>query len=258
MAAPTQTEQPTTGLTRQSLGYLNYLHGVLAQPLGSWDGFYTPQSPSMNFALRYQLAFGAYAVAALAQQTPAYRKPYVDALGGAIEKMLDVAAWGYWRAPTPTQPGGSTGLTSSGHVAVMLSPHQRAPAGAPSDPIVQDNLQYSGHLSTLLGLYEKLSGDARYDEPFTLHDPESGASFTHTHSEVASRIYSQMRNNSFGGVCCESGMAYVPCNNHALASNALHDALHGTRYTDANGRWLRSVRDKMVLKGPALRGIFAT
>src|SRR4051794_38316343 len=163
MAAPTQTEQPTTGLSRQSLGYLHYLHGVLAQPLGSWDGFYASQSPSMNFALRYQLAFGAYAVAALAQRTPAYRKPYLEALNGAIEKMLDVAAWGYWHAPSQAEPGSATGLTSSGHIAVMLSPHQRVISTAPSDPIVQDNLQYSGHLSTMLGLYEKLSGYARYD-----------------------------------------------------------------------------------------------
>src|SRR5438477_10297713 len=88
----------TTGLTRESLGLLNYLHSILAQPAGSWDGFYAPQSPSMNFALRYQLAFGAYAVAALAQRTPAYRAPYVEALRGAITKMLDVASWGYWRA----------------------------------------------------------------------------------------------------------------------------------------------------------------
>jgi hypothetical protein len=58
-------------------------------------------------------------------------------------------------------------------------------------------------------------------------------------------------------VCCESGIAYVPCNNHALASNALHDALHGTQFSRANALWLRSVREKMVLKGPAVRGIFA-
>src|SRR3954454_1795767 len=62
---------------------------------------------------------------------------------------------------------------------------------------------------------------------------------------------------TIGGVCCETGIAYVPCNNHALTSNALHDALHGTSWALSNARWLRSVRSKMVLKGPALRGIFA-
>jgi hypothetical protein len=110
----------------------------------------------------------------------------------------------------------------------------------------------------MLGLYEKVSGDRRFDEPFTLEDPESEVRYTYTHGEVAGRIYTQMRENGFGGVCCEQGMAYVPCNNYSLASNALHDLLHGTHYSQANGRWLKTVRDKMVLKGPAVRGVFGT
>jgi len=244
----------STGLSPESLGHLRYLYDLFTQPTGSWDGFYIPQSPSMNFALRYQLAFGTYALAGLLQRTPAYRAPYAEAIRGAIEKMLEGAAWNYWRAPS--RASSSSTVAQSGHVAVLVSPHTRAPAGPPSDPIAQDNLQYSGHLSTMLGLYEKVSGDDRYDHSFSLQDAQSGVEYAYTHSDVAGRIHSQMRESGFGGVCCESGMAYVPCNNHALASNALHDALHGTHFHEANARWLRSVRDKMVLKGPALRGIF--
>ncbi|MEO6458612.1 MAG: hypothetical protein ABIO92_10150, partial [Chloroflexia bacterium] len=199
----------------------------------------------------YQLAFALYAVASLSQRTPAYRAPYAEAMRGAIGKMLDVASWGYWRAPSPSNEQAGTS-----HLAVLASPHQRLPAGPPSDPIARDNLQYSGHLSTMLGLYEKLTGDHQYDNPFTLHDPHSGATYTYTHSEVAERLYNQMKENRFGGVCCEPGMAYVPCNNYAMASNTLHDALHGTRYSEANDEWLHTVEKKMVLKGPALRGIF--
>ncbi|HYP21069.1 MAG TPA: hypothetical protein VEY08_13430 [Chloroflexia bacterium] len=245
-----------TGLSTRSLGYLNYLRGAMSQPLGSWEGFYRAQSPSMNFALRYQLAFASYALALMSQRTPAYRAPYAEALRSAIEKMLHVATWGYWRALVGV--GEQGGVASQGHIAVLAGPHQRGPLGPPSDPIARDNLQYSGHLSTMLGLYEKLSGDRRYDEPFALEDEESGARYTYTHGEVARRIYTQMRENGFGGVCCEKGMAYVPCNNYSMASNALHDLLHGTDYSLANGRWLKTVRDKMVLKGPAVRGVFGT
>lgn len=243
-----------SGLSLEGLGYLNYLRGVLTQPLGSWEGFYPAQSHSMNFALRYQLAFASYAVAAMAQHTPAYRTPYTQALHGAIEKMLDVATWGYWRAEDG--PDIENGHLSTGHATALLSPHRRAPAGPPSDPIARDNLQYSGHLSVMLGLYEKVSGDRHYDEPFTLHNPSSDVEYVYTHSRVAARIHSQMLRNKFGGVCCEPGMAYVPCNNYALASNTLHDTLHGTRYISANAQWLRTVRDKMALRGPALRGVF--
>ncbi|HEY0068944.1 MAG TPA: hypothetical protein VGE04_03150, partial [Chloroflexia bacterium] len=245
---------PSTGLSTRSLGYLNYLREAMSQPLGSWEGFYRAQSPSMNFALRYQLAFASYALALMSQRTPAYRAPYAEALRGAIEKMLHPATWGYWRVPV----GAQGGAASQGHIAVLAGPHNRGPLGAPSDPIARDNLQYSGHLSTMLGLYEKVSSDGRYDGPFDLHDEESGARYTYTHGEVARRIYTQMRENGFGGVCCEKGMAYVPCNNYSMASNALHDLLHGTDYSLANGRWLKTVRDKMVLKGPAVRGVFGT
>src|SRR5688500_6664868 len=241
------------GLSFESLGHLNYLHRVLTQPLGEWEGFYQAQSASMNFALRYQLAFATYAIALMATRTPVYRRPYVEAMRAAIEKMLHPEVWSYWRVPE------GQGVAASGHVAVLVSPHQRVSVGgAPSDPIAQDNLQYSGHLSTMLGLYEKVSGDRRYDEPFTLHDPESGVSFTYTHSEVAGRIHAQMRQNRFGGVCCEPGMAYVPCNNYAMTSNSLHDALHGTEMSEANVGWLETVRRKMVLRGPAARGVFGT
>ncbi len=241
----------------ESLGYLNYLHSALSQPLGRWSDFYLPQSPEMNFALRYQLAFATYAVAALSQQTPAYRAPYAEALRGAIEKMLDGAAWNYWRAGSPSGDNGNiANAASSAHVAVLISPHQHLPPGPPSDPVRQDNVQYSGHLSAMLGLYEKVTGDRRYDEPFILQDAASGAAYSYTHHEVAERIYVQMRENRFGGVCCEQGLAYVPCNNYSLASNTLHDLLHGTRYSLANAGWLRTVRDKMVLKGPPVRGTF--
>src|SRR5689334_3326491 len=88
-------ETQAVGLSVESLGHLNYLRGVLTQPLDSWDGFYQAQSPSMNFALRYQLAFATYALAGLAQRTPSYRAPYVEAMRAAIERMLRVEAWGY-------------------------------------------------------------------------------------------------------------------------------------------------------------------
>ena len=69
-------------LSLKGLGFLNYLHNTLTQPLGSWDGFYRAQSPSMNFALRYQLAFSTYALAALV--TRFYAKARRDPLLGPV------------------------------------------------------------------------------------------------------------------------------------------------------------------------------
>src|SRR5579859_3374363 len=264
-------------LSRDSLGHLAYLHRVLtgsaAPPVNSaahkgnpagfriphsafdWSGFYTPQADAMNFGLRFQLAFAAYAVAALGRRTPAYARPYVAALGAAVERMLDVRAWGYWRRPPAPAEGGAA---PAGHSGVWLGGHRR-PAGRgppPADPVVQDNVQFSGHLGTMLGLYERAGGDDRYDQGFVLADPESGATYPYTHGALAARIVAQMRGNPFHGVACEPACAYVPCNNHAMTCNALHDATHGTDYSRANADWLAWVRRKMVLHGPAARGLF--
>src|SRR5215212_3477283 len=243
------------GLTRDDLGHLHYLQQTLAQPLDQWAGFYTPLADSMNFGLRFQVAFAAYAVAALALQTPAYRRPYAAMLHAAAERMRDVRIWGYWRKPVDAaEPDPRT----SGHLAVLLTPHQRRPLGPPADPIVEGNVQFSGHFGTVLGLYERLTGDDQYDRPFLLGDPASGVAYEYTHSAVAARLVAQMQHNDFGGICCEEGVAYVACNNHAMTTNALHDATHGTDYGAVAARWLDWVRRRMVLKGPALRGLFAT
>jgi len=261
-------------LTRESLGHLAYLHRVLTGGLSvpssaippntnpqsairnpqSWTGFYTPLADGMNFGLRFQLAFAGYAVAALGLHTPAYTRPTVAALGAAIERMRDVRAWGYWRPPVPG-PAGSAG---GGHVALLVGGHRRptGPPPPPGDPVVQDNVQFSGHLGTLLGLYERAGGDDRYDQGFALDDPESGAHYEYTHSAVVERLVAQMRGNPFHGVACEPACAYVPCNNHAMTATALHDATHGTDYAAANADWLAWVRRKMVLHGPAARGLF--
>ncbi len=122
--------------------------------------------------------------------------------------------------------------------------------------MVQDNVQFSGHLGTMLGLFERAGGDDRYDRGFRLADPASGVAYDYTHSGVAERIVSQMRANYFHGVACEPACAYVPCNNHAMTCNAIHDATHGTDYRAANADWLAWVRRKMVLRGPAGRGLF--
>ncbi|MGI8586462.1 MAG: hypothetical protein ACR2M0_02065 [Chloroflexia bacterium] len=257
---------PPTPLTRDSLGHLAYLYRVLTgHPINvadddppfrnpHWEGFYAPQSDVMNFGLRFQLAFASYAVAALGLHTPAYTRPYVAALGAAVERMLDVRAWGYWRQPAASEGGAEP----AGHVAVLMGGHRRpsGPMPPPADPVAQDNVQFSGHLGTMLGLYERAGGDYRYDRGFVLADPESGVSYPYTHGEVARRIVEQMRANYFHGVACEPACAYVPCNNHAMSSNAIHDATHGTDYSAANAGWLRWVRGKMLLHGPAARGLF--
>src|SRR6478735_6628654 len=109
-----------SSLSLNALGFLNYLHSTLTRPLGSWEGFHQPLSQSMNFALRYQVAFATYAVAMLQQATPAYRAPHLDAMRAAIEKMLHRDVWGYWRVPQSQDNHDSGASSHSSQIALMV------------------------------------------------------------------------------------------------------------------------------------------
>jgi Linalool dehydratase/isomerase len=221
-----------SALSTEGAGYLRYLHSVLTRPLEDWSSFYTPRSANANFALRYQIAFASYALAALATLTPAYHRPYADALRAAIARMIDYATWRYWELT----PG---------------VPHNPTQQGYSPDPLAWGNVQYAGHLSTMLGLYAKLTGDHRYaDEGFVLEG--GGHRFSHTYHDVAATIHQQMADNQCHGVSCEPGCVYLSCNNHSMSSNLLHDQLYASDYAAVNAEWVAWLKQHM------LAGMFPT
>ncbi|PIU61504.1 MAG: hypothetical protein COS84_11230 [Armatimonadetes bacterium CG07_land_8_20_14_0_80_40_9] len=73
----------------------------------------------------------------MAAKTPAYREVGQKQLDDIIQRMIDKRVWDfvktYWEN----------------------SPHF-------PDPVVYENIMYSGHLAQLIGLYEGLSGDYKY------------------------------------------------------------------------------------------------
>ena len=243
--------KPTTGLSRTNLGHLHYLQGLADQPLDSWEGFYQSQSDGMNFGLRFQIAFAGYALYALARRTPAYRAPYAASLANLIERMIAPPTWAYWfrgAVRDRAKPGGAAGALELVHNRLGLN-HDPIPA----DPCQQGNVQYSAHLASLLGFYEMLTDDRRYDESgFVLRAASNNQTFEfpYIHTSLVERIHAQMTTNHFGGVCCEPGRAYAACNNHACISNRLYDRLHGTQLSEANAGWADWVKRRMLTGGP--------
>lgn len=249
-------ETSNPGLCETSLGHLKYLADLAAQPPGNWAGFYRTPVEGMNFGLRFQIAFSGYALYGLARLTPAYRLPYATGLENLIEKMTRPETWAYWfqgaaRAAAPTEP--ATGPAGRFKTALEFTHSRLGMGGAvPADPCQQGNIQYSAHLASLLGFYELLTGDQRFDRPgLTLSAQANGQSFnfSYTHSSLAGRIHEQMQDSHFGGACCEPGRAYAACNNHACISNLLHDRLHGTNFAGVNQRWADWMKKRMLTGG---------
>jgi hypothetical protein len=252
------------GLSETDLGHLKYLAGLAAQPPGNWEGFYRTPAEGMNFGLRFQIAFAGYALYGLARLTPAYRAPYAAGLAGLIEKMARPETWAYWfqgaaraahseHLEHPEHSHQTTRPTGPLKTALEFT-HSRLGVGGtiPLDPCQQGNIQYSAHLSSLLGFYELLTADPRFDRAgLTLSGQANGQTyrFDYTHSSLAGRIHEQMQENHFGGACCEPGRAYAACNNHACISNLLHDRLHGTNFAEANQRWAGWIKKRMLTGG---------
>lgn len=246
------------GLNAADLGFLKYLSGLALQPAGNWDGFYRTPADGMNFGLRFQIAFSGYALFALARRTPAYRAPYATALQALIEKMQHPDAWAYWfRGAAHALEAESTAKTKASGPFKTAFEFTTSRLGLGSsvspDPCQQGNIQYSAHLASLLGFYEMLTGDPRYDrDGFTLTAISGGGrtyDFHYTHTGLAEHITGQMQESHFGGACCEPGRAYAACNNHACISNLLHDRLHGSHLAVVNRRWSDWIMHHMLTGG---------
>jgi hypothetical protein len=211
-------------------GYLGYFENLLQQPPNRWDGFYIPTNEAGGFGLRYQLAFACYALAALAlhpQASPAERQRCQQAMSASIERMLQRRVWAY-RAIQAEQ------------------------AGIVPDPIAYTNSTYSCHLAMMIGLYEAVGGDARYDEPFRLRWSYD-QSFTYTHSTLLESLWQQMRSSPHHGIESTPGAVALTPMQHALWANALHDSLHGSEYAAANAPWQDFVQQQLV-RPPGLLG----
>jgi hypothetical protein len=225
--------------------FLKYFAKQARQPPGEWEGFYLTPAEGMNFGLRFQLAFPVYAMYAIARAEPLLADEATTVISRYIEKMLHPRVWAYWfQGALAHQSRQSRPL-----VATTLEKVHTGGASVPLDPCAQGNVQYSGHLASMLGFYRLLSGDERYNrEGFVLQAEADGQvySFEYTYTRLVEQLERQMRENYFGGLCCEPGRAYAACNNHACIANVLHDRVYGTNFGETNTRWAEWVENKML------------
>lgn len=164
------------------------------------------------FSIRYQAAFAGYAAAALGMRTPAYPTLTRRIIESTVEHLADRAAWryvgSYWK-DKPWFP----------------------------DPCVRENIMYSGHLLQLMALHEALSGDSRYRRTGVDLVWDEQTSFHYTTLTLAEVIVKQMRENPSGGVSCEPGLVFFPCNNHPQIALRLLEGMGLGDWTAERCRW---------------------
>lgn len=140
-------------LNDQQAGHLRHFHNLVSQPDGMWKhmGCEDPAQEAFD-AYRFQISSMAFA-ASLAHyhRLPALRGAFKPLLHRLIHKMLRRDVWGYWYNT-------SMGSTS-------LDPSLKKLREPSTDPVVRENIMYSGHLLMMVCLYTMLFDDDEFEQP---------------------------------------------------------------------------------------------
>lgn len=184
-------------------------------------------------AKRYHIAFCGYAAAVLGLHGSERDRARASAVVAAcIERYLRRDVWAY---------------------SMSKSYWGRKP-WAP-DPCRRENVMYTGHLLQLLALYETLCGDEKYWQNGWDFVWKDGRKVHYTVQTLVDTTVSQMRESPCGGITCEPGLMFFPCNNHHHIALSLFSKLgHGTWHADARRweKWALSHYPDPILGGGAL------
>lgn len=198
--------------TGDDLKTLRYLMDLALQPMDRWDGFFFVRPEQFREgAVRYQLNFVSYAAAMYAYtRTPAFTGYLAEAQRNMIERMTHKPVWSYWSLEN---------LWGN----LRWNP----------DPVVDDNVMYSGYLGLMLGLYETHTGDRRYHEPGCLELRWSRrTSYHHDFGSVTEALVDNFARSRTGQFPCEPNWIYPMCNTFGVNSLLVYDRLQSTRHAE--------------------------
>src|SRR6476659_11016484 len=192
-------------LDDRSVGWLRYLYRKATTP-DSWDREGEPHEhwddtsdPPMLCWHRFDLIDSTYAVALMADRTPAWREVYARILDELIFRHT-----GWWAARDwLTQIGHDPDRANYPDIYRVLIPEHLwgnydvpgwtangiEPWGLQMDPIgATGNLFFKGFFLVMLGLHLRTTGDERWNQPFDMiRDGEN--TFSWFHSAIAEHLH---------------------------------------------------------------------
>jgi len=206
-----------SSLDKRSLGWLRYLYRKATTP-DNWNKNSSPHphwdnstgEPMLSWH-RFDLIDSSYAVALMADRTPAWREVYGKILDELVYRHTSWWSASDWLTQLGHDPGRKTyperykPLIPKNHWGDYDVPGWTAngiePYGYQADPIAADgNLFFKGFFTLLMSLHRYVSGDTKWDSPFYIvRDGKN--TFEWTHSRVAAFLASQWDRSEKGCHC---------------------------------------------------------
>lgn len=194
-------------LDHAQAGHLRHFHNLVSQIDGEWHHMGSAE-PAQEFmdAYRYQLATMAYACGvAHYHRLPTLRSVFKPLMRRMIHKMLRREVWGYWF---------NTSLSGR-----LTDPDLKELRKPWADPVIRENIMYSGHLLLMTSLYAMLFDDDEFEKPNSLvfrWDPLffglGPETFSYDNRSLQKVILAEMKRNNWVGVCCEPNVVFIVCN----------------------------------------------
>jgi hypothetical protein len=192
--------------TLPELRLMRFLLDRALQPVTSYDGFEWLDQ-FQTAAVRYQLNFIGYALSmAQATRLPALGSYLNEAQRRLIDKQTDHRIWRYWAIEN-------------------LWGNLRADP----NPVVRENIMFTGFCATQIAMYHAASGRRDYDRPasFALR-PKSGKSYDYDFGSLIEALHRQLQRSVFTLIACEPNWIYPLCNTIGAAAIKVHDRSRGT------------------------------
>jgi hypothetical protein len=248
-------------LSDRNLGWLRYLHRKAMTP-DSWEREGHPHehwdnrsdAPMLCYH-RFDLIDSTYAVALMADRTPAWREVYEQILDELIFRHT-----GWWAAEDwLTQIGDDPQRADYPDAYRMLIPASQwgnynvpgwtangiEPWGLQWDPIGADgNLFFKGFFLVMLGLHRRVTGNARWEAPFDIVR-DGDHTYTWWHTKIAAHLATQWRAHP-EGCHCENTKIWPYCLAGAGFGLQLADLAFGTNHHEAFDIWWEHARSEYL------------
>ncbi|MBM63042.1 MAG: hypothetical protein CL484_08855 [Acidobacteria bacterium] len=251
-------------LNRRTLGWLRFLWDKTTTP-DDWSADGVPHqwwdrysNPVVTSYPRFDLHNSSYALLLMADQTPAWREAYTRVADGLASRYPT-----YWGAVDWLTQIGDDPRRANYPDRVMQAIPERLrgrynrigwtangiePWGLSPDPIGSEgNLFFRGWFNLVLSIYKYISGDSKYERPFTVTG-YGDEQFEWDQHRIAALLERQYREHPEGPQC-ENTKIWFPCNSAAGLGLHLYDKLFDRGTHRAVEGWLEYAKTNYMAIG---------